>query len=119
MNTLRPAISPFMDRRQACTRALSNFRADSCQEPEHVVSYAHCDQPFHSSAESERIRSAPRASPSTSPTFTRMPFFPVSIASSGHPVLVETTGVRQAIASIAGRLNPSLRLAVIQTSHWE
>ena len=39
------------------------------------------------------------------------------VLKAAQPVLVDTTGVRQAIASIAGRLNPSERLAVIQTSH--
>ena len=38
---------------------------------------------------------------------------------AGHPVRVETTGVPHAIASIAGRLKPSLVLAVSQTSHAE
>src|SRR5437899_4433852 len=99
-----------MDRRQACKRALSNFRADSSHEPAAAVSYALRDKRLHSTSGSDRTHSTPDTSPFRSSTSARTPFSPEVIASSGQPVRVVTTGVRQAMASSAGKENPSVLL---------
>src|SRR6267143_6952172 len=114
-----PRISPRVARRHACFSARSNSAALFSQELVATVAYALDDKIRHSASGSVSTHSSPRAKPFTSSTSTSTPFVPVLIASSGQPVAVETTGVLHAIASIAGRLKPSLRLAVIHTSHCE
>jgi hypothetical protein len=77
---------------------------------------AFADMRLHCASLNVRMRSASRVSAATSSTSTQAPLKPSTIASAGQPVRVETTGVRHAIASIAGRLKPSLLLAVSHTS---
>ena len=81
-----------------------------------MVSNAFADIRRHCSSGSFSKRSVSRASASTSSISTQVPLIPSITAPAGQPVRVASTGVRQATASRAGRFNPSLRLAVSQTS---
>src|SRR5207247_11194113 len=105
--------------RHACSRARSNISALLSHELEDTVANAFSERSRQSLSFRVRTHSSPLTRPSRSSSPTSTPFDPDFTASAGPPVRVDTTGVRQAIASIAGKLKPSLVLAVSHTSHRE